>query len=127
MGDFTFVEKADMHYMHGHANGNDRAALQIYYAQFSDRRMPDHRFFQRLYRQHRETRSFYVTRHDAGRRRAVCIPSLVLNEKNRLHLFHFQRVQVLNPADYLLRLPVDGTAIYAAAGLHVLNSYERLL
>ncbi|GFY26183.1 hypothetical protein TNCV_354991 [Trichonephila clavipes] len=38
--------------------------------------------------------------------------------KNRLHLFHFQRVQALNPADYLLRLPVGGKAMCAAAGLH---------
>ncbi|GFW77295.1 transposable element Tcb1 transposase [Trichonephila clavipes] len=39
-----------------------------------------------------------------------------LNE-NRLHLFHFQRVQALNPADYPLQLPVDGTAMGAATGL----------
>ncbi|GFT71998.1 uncharacterized protein TNCV_2516251 [Trichonephila clavipes] len=32
----------------------------------------------------------------------------VLNE-NRLHRIHFQRVQALNLAGYLLRLPVDST------------------
>ncbi|GFW65607.1 hypothetical protein TNCV_3550301 [Trichonephila clavipes] len=36
----------------------------------------------------------------------------VLNE-NRLHYFYFQRVQALNPADYLLQLPVGGTKRYA--------------
>ncbi|GFX82241.1 hypothetical protein TNCV_33491 [Trichonephila clavipes] len=34
----------------------------------------------------------------------------LLNE-NRLHLFHFQRVQALNPAGYLLLLPIGGTAM----------------
>ncbi|GFT29017.1 hypothetical protein TNCV_3586681 [Trichonephila clavipes] len=34
------------------------------------------RIFQRLHRQLRETRSFYVTRHEAGRRRAVRSPRL---------------------------------------------------
>ncbi|GFX95751.1 hypothetical protein TNCV_4886771 [Trichonephila clavipes] len=87
-----------------------------------------------LHLQLRGTRSFHITRHDAGRRRAVRSPSLegsilnvvadrresitravahhlsvsyqtvcrVLNE-NRLHFLHFQRVQALNPADYVLR------------------------
>ncbi|PRD27373.1 UNVERIFIED_CONTAM: hypothetical protein NCL1_35529 [Trichonephila clavipes] len=36
--------------------------------------MPDHRSFQRLHRQLRETHSFHITRHDAGRRRAVSSP-----------------------------------------------------
>ncbi|GFX02611.1 uncharacterized protein TNCV_728651 [Trichonephila clavipes] len=30
---------------------------------------------------------------------------------NRLHIFHFQRVQALNSAGYLLRLPVGDTAM----------------
>ncbi|GFU41989.1 hypothetical protein TNCV_4676871 [Trichonephila clavipes] len=38
--------------------------------------MLDHRIFQRLHRQLRETRSFHVPRHDAGRRRTVPSPSL---------------------------------------------------
>ncbi|GFV97182.1 DUF4817 domain-containing protein [Trichonephila clavipes] len=41
----------------------------------------------------------------------------VLNE-NRLHLFHFRRVQALNPADFLLRLTVGSIAICVAVGLH---------
>ncbi|GFW57895.1 uncharacterized protein TNCV_1418421 [Trichonephila clavipes] len=138
-----------MHYMCGRAIGNDRSALQMYHSQFPDQRMPDHRTFQRLHRQLRETRSFHVTRHDAGRRRPVRSSSLeesllnvvtdrpelstravarhvsvnhqticrVLNE-NRLHIFHFQQVQALNPTDYLLQLPVVGTAMCAAVGLH---------
>ncbi|GFU05202.1 hypothetical protein TNCV_575321 [Trichonephila clavipes] len=90
----------------------------------------------------RETSSFNVTRHDAGRQRAVCSSSLeesILNvvavrpesstgavahrlsvshqtvcrvlNKNLLNLFRFQRVQALNPAGYLLRLPVCRTAM----------------
>ncbi|GFW06810.1 uncharacterized protein TNCV_3289101 [Trichonephila clavipes] len=106
--------------------------------------MPDHRTFQWLQRQHRETRSFHVNKYDAGRRRAVRSSNLeenilnivadrpesstravahhlsvshqtvcrVLNE-NRLHLFHFQRLQALNPTDYFLRLPVGGTSMCA--------------
>ncbi|GFV74135.1 hypothetical protein TNCV_4510411 [Trichonephila clavipes] len=38
--------------------------------------MPNHRIFQRLHRQLRETRSVQVTRHDAGRQRAVGSTSL---------------------------------------------------
>ncbi|GFU88705.1 uncharacterized protein TNCV_4443821 [Trichonephila clavipes] len=48
----------------------------MYYAQFPDRRMPDHRIFQRLHRKLRETRSFHVSRHDAGQQRSVRSPSL---------------------------------------------------
>ena len=40
MGDFTYAEKADMHYMYGRANGNGRAALRMYRAEYPDRRMP---------------------------------------------------------------------------------------
>ncbi|GFV72474.1 hypothetical protein TNCV_1069061 [Trichonephila clavipes] len=32
-------------------------------------------------------------------------------KENQLHLFHFQRVQALNPAYYLIRLPVDFTSM----------------
>ncbi|GFT80570.1 hypothetical protein TNCV_5122771 [Trichonephila clavipes] len=45
-------------------------------AQFSCRRMPDHRNLQLLYRQLLTTLSFYVTRHVAGGRRAVRSPSV---------------------------------------------------
>ncbi|GFX58252.1 hypothetical protein TNCV_4050101 [Trichonephila clavipes] len=41
----------------------------------------------------------------------------VLSE-NRLHLVHFQRIHALNPAGYLLQLPVSGIAMCPAAGLH---------
>ncbi|GFX91183.1 DUF4817 domain-containing protein [Trichonephila clavipes] len=71
MGDITYAENEDMHCMYGRGNGNGRAQLRMHHAQFSDRRMPDHRIFQRLQRQLHETRSFHVTRHDAGRRRHV--------------------------------------------------------
>ncbi|GFX93866.1 DUF4817 domain-containing protein [Trichonephila clavipes] len=62
--------------MCGLSIGNGRAALQIYHAQFSYRRMPDHRIFERLHRQLRETRSFHITRRDVCRRRVVHSSSL---------------------------------------------------
>ncbi|GFW41276.1 uncharacterized protein TNCV_1002691 [Trichonephila clavipes] len=157
MGKFMNAENTDMNYMYGRTNGNDKAALRMCHVQFPVRRKPDHRIFQRLHRQFRETRSFYVTRHDAGRRRTVRSPSLEENtlnvvvdrfesstravahhvsvshqtirrefDENRLHLFHFHLVPALKPADYLLRLPVGGTAMSAAAGLHNLCA-EQLL
>ncbi|GFX60842.1 uncharacterized protein TNCV_1311351 [Trichonephila clavipes] len=126
----------------------------MYHAQFPDQRMTVHRIFQRLHHQLRETRSFHVTRRDSNRRTAVRSPSIeesILNvvadkselstrahhvnashqtisechlHENRLHLFHFQRVQALNPADYLLRLPAGGTAALQLDFIaHVLNSY----
>ncbi|GFT29043.1 uncharacterized protein TNCV_3586921 [Trichonephila clavipes] len=105
--------------MYGRANDNDTAALRMCRMHFPDRRMPDHRIFQWLHRQLRETRSFHVSRHDADRRRAVSSPSLVesmLNvvadrpESTTTAVTHY-RVQALNPEDYLLRLPVEGTAM----------------
>ncbi|GFY19723.1 hypothetical protein TNCV_4648951 [Trichonephila clavipes] len=66
----TYAENAYMHCMYSRANDNGRAALRMHHAQFSARRMPDHRIFQRLHHQLRETRSFR-TKHDAGRQRAA--------------------------------------------------------
>ncbi|GFV35516.1 hypothetical protein TNCV_3205471 [Trichonephila clavipes] len=79
MGDLTYAENADLLYSYGHVRGSSRATLRMYHEQFPDQRMPDHRIFQRLPRQLRETRSFQVTRHDAGRQRAV--GSLSLEER----------------------------------------------
>ncbi|GFX24959.1 hypothetical protein TNCV_1278951 [Trichonephila clavipes] len=98
MGDFMYAEYADMHYMYSSTNANGRAALRMYHAQFPDQRMRVHRIFRSSHHQLRETRWFHVTRNDAVRRRAP--------------------VQAVNPADYLIRLPVGGTAKCAAAGLH---------
>ncbi|GFS73113.1 transposable element Tc1 transposase [Trichonephila clavipes] len=47
MGDLTYAEKADMHYMYGRVKGNGRAALRMYHAQFPDRQILDHRILQR--------------------------------------------------------------------------------
>ncbi|GFW35586.1 hypothetical protein TNCV_2462281 [Trichonephila clavipes] len=52
------------------------AELRYEHAQFPDRRMLDHRIFQQLNHQLREILPNHVTRHDAGRRRAVRCPSL---------------------------------------------------
>ncbi|GFX62835.1 uncharacterized protein TNCV_3351611 [Trichonephila clavipes] len=64
------------------AHGNGRATLRMYHFQFPDRRMPHHRIFQWLHRQPRVTRSFQVTRYDAGRRRDVRSPSLEVSIVN---------------------------------------------
>ncbi|GFU73135.1 hypothetical protein TNCV_1354261 [Trichonephila clavipes] len=53
-GNFPHDEKVNMLYMYGRVNGNGRAALQMYYIQFTDRQMPYQRIFQRLHRQLRE-------------------------------------------------------------------------
>ena len=76
MGDFTYAEKGDMHYMYGRANANGRATLRIYCVQFPDRRMQDHRIFQRLHRQLSETVLFNLAIHEASRPRSVHNPSL---------------------------------------------------
>ena len=34
MGDFTYAEKADMYYIYRRVNGNERAALRMYHADF---------------------------------------------------------------------------------------------
>ncbi|GFU97874.1 hypothetical protein TNCV_1103821 [Trichonephila clavipes] len=68
----------DVYFIYGCANGNGRAAIRMY----PDRRMPDHRFFQRLHRQLREARMLHVTRHDAGRRKTVRSPSLEASALN---------------------------------------------
>ncbi|GFX20930.1 uncharacterized protein TNCV_79851 [Trichonephila clavipes] len=132
MRDFTYTENTDMHYVYDRVNGNGRVSLQMYHAQFHDQQMPDHRVFQRLHRQLRETSTFHVTRHAADRRSAVRRPTLeeiILNvvsdrpESSTRSVAH-DRVQALNPADYLLRLPVNGTAMCAAAGLHDLCAQQ---
>ncbi|GFV48913.1 hypothetical protein TNCV_1343221 [Trichonephila clavipes] len=51
---------------------NCRAVLRMNHMQFYGRRMPNEIIFQWLHHQLRETGSFHVSRHDAGRRRAVC-------------------------------------------------------
>ncbi|GFX10192.1 hypothetical protein TNCV_1865901 [Trichonephila clavipes] len=78
VGDFTYAVHVCRRALHvrGCANGIGIAALRRYYAQFPDRRIPDHRIFQQLHHQLRETRSFRVTRYDEGRRRAIRSPSL---------------------------------------------------
>ncbi|GFT51392.1 hypothetical protein TNCV_4955061 [Trichonephila clavipes] len=89
MGDFTYAENADMHYMYDRATGHGKAALRMYHAQFPNRRMPDHRMFQRLHRQLRETQSSTraVAHHVSVSHQTACRE---LNE-NRLRCFHFQR------------------------------------
>ncbi|GFU80348.1 uncharacterized protein TNCV_3521221 [Trichonephila clavipes] len=82
--------------------------------------MPDHTIFQWLHRQLCETHSFHVTRHDAGRRRAVQSPSLEESILNGVADRPESSSTSLNSADYLLRLPVGRTTMCAAAGLYSL-------
>ncbi|GFV59292.1 hypothetical protein TNCV_2340331 [Trichonephila clavipes] len=60
----------------GGANGNDKAVPRMYHAQFPYQQIPNHRIFQWLHRQLRETRSFHFTRHDAGRRTTISSPRM---------------------------------------------------
>ncbi|GFW72128.1 hypothetical protein TNCV_4790151 [Trichonephila clavipes] len=100
-----------------------------------DHNSRDHRIFQRLHRKLRETRSFHVIRAVRSSSLKASISNVVavgpesstravdqhvsvshetvcrVLKENRLHLFHFQRVPVLNPEVYLLRLPGGGTAM----------------
>ncbi|GFS83334.1 hypothetical protein TNCV_600681 [Trichonephila clavipes] len=62
--------------MYSHANCNGTATLRMYHAQLPDRRLPDHRNFQRLHRQFRETPSFHFSRDDGGRLKAEHNPIL---------------------------------------------------
>ncbi|GFW43322.1 uncharacterized protein TNCV_2923701 [Trichonephila clavipes] len=110
--------------------------------------MPNHKIFQRLHRKFRETRSFHVTKHDAGRRRFV--RSSCLKESNFsimadrpkpsvravvdhvsvshqmvcrvLHENHLQLVHFQRVEAKnpagYLRLSMRGTTMSAAAGLH---------
>ncbi|GFV40696.1 hypothetical protein TNCV_5054761 [Trichonephila clavipes] len=69
MEDLAYAENEDMYYMYGRINGYGRPALEMYCAQYPDRRIADHIIFQWLDHQLRETRSFHVTRHTVGQQR----------------------------------------------------------
>ncbi|GFS56059.1 hypothetical protein TNCV_1650171 [Trichonephila clavipes] len=110
--DFTYAENADMHYMCGYFFQR-RAAVRSPSSEESIENVV-------VVRSESSTRA--VAHHVSVNPQTVC----TMSNENRLHLFHFLRVQALNPADYLLRLPVDGTAMCAAAGLHS-SCAEQLL
>ncbi|GFU96365.1 hypothetical protein TNCV_89411 [Trichonephila clavipes] len=84
--------------------------------------MPDHRIFQRLHRQLRETCSFYVTRHGTDRRRAVASPSL--EESISYVVADRPRVKYKSCCSSLQALRLSSktasgsTVQYAAPGLH---------
>ncbi|GFV67879.1 hypothetical protein TNCV_926451 [Trichonephila clavipes] len=88
-----------------------RAALQMYHVQLLDRRMPDHRIFQRLHRQLRETHSLPFTRHDADLQRAIRNPSL---EESILN-FEADRPKSSTRAV----LPITFQVIYSQFGLAI--------
>ncbi|GFV32009.1 hypothetical protein TNCV_4195711 [Trichonephila clavipes] len=68
MGDFTYAENTDLHYMYDHAISNGTVELRMYHTQVPDQQVPDHRIFQQLHRLLCKTRSFHITRHDAVHR-----------------------------------------------------------
>ncbi|GFS94661.1 DUF4817 domain-containing protein [Trichonephila clavipes] len=143
MGGFTYAENVDMHYMYGSANGNGRAALRMHHTPFPDQRifqrihsqLREKRSFHvtrhdagrrrdvrspsleesllNVVVDRSESSTTAVAHHVSVSHQIVC---RVLNG-NRLHIFHFQRVQTLNPANYL-RLTVGGTAKCIAVGFH---------
>ncbi|GFX83374.1 hypothetical protein TNCV_908921 [Trichonephila clavipes] len=84
MGDLTYVENVDMHYMYDHANGNSIAALEMYHTQLPNQEKPDHSIFQWLHRQLCKTLSSHVTRHDVDRRSATSSPGLELRILTRV-------------------------------------------
>ncbi|GFV55891.1 hypothetical protein TNCV_2834631 [Trichonephila clavipes] len=116
MRNFTYAENADMHCMYGRANGNGIAVLQI--CDTGRRRAVHSPSLEEntlnVVADRPESSTIAVAHHVSVSHETVC---RVLNQ-NRLHLFHFKRVQALNLADYLLRLPVGGTSMSAPAGLH---------
>ncbi|GFW37268.1 hypothetical protein TNCV_2632521 [Trichonephila clavipes] len=103
MGDIPYAENADMPYMYGRANGNGRAALRKYHAKFPDRR--SQKFSAITSSTSRNTRSFYVIRHDAGRQTAVRSPSL---EESILNVVDVRPESSTRAVGYL---PVRGTAM----------------
>ncbi|GFV52471.1 uncharacterized protein TNCV_4707721 [Trichonephila clavipes] len=125
MGNFTHTKNVDMHYMYAGTNGKGTAVLRMRHAQFPYRRMQFHSIFQWLPRQLLETHSFDVTKQDAGRRKAVRTPSLeesilrvvAVRPESSTRADAHNPVQVLNLVDYLLRLPLDATAMCIADGL----------
>ncbi|GBL98232.1 hypothetical protein AVEN_174043-1 [Araneus ventricosus] len=66
---FTNMEKADMHFIYGTANGNGSEAQRLYGERFPDRLLPDRKAFERLHRKLCVTGSFLASRSDAGRAR----------------------------------------------------------
>ncbi|GFY12489.1 hypothetical protein TNCV_1799111 [Trichonephila clavipes] len=97
--------------------------------------MPDHRSFQRLHRQLRETHSFLVARHDAGQRRPVRSSSLeesilnfLVNKSESSQAVAHHKVRAFNPAIFSnCQWVVQRCALQLDFMAHVRNSYEQLL
>ena len=127
---FTNEEMADMHMIYGEAQRNSRQAAILYSDRFPNRNVPNIITLTAIHRRLRETGFFKVTRADAGRQRLnfeqeqevlehfevhptascrSCADELGIGShvavwnilsSNGLHLFRYQRVQGLLPADY---------------------------
>ncbi|GFX68453.1 hypothetical protein TNCV_3998851 [Trichonephila clavipes] len=85
--------------------------------------MPDHRIFQQLHHQHRETCSFHITRHDAGRRTALRSPSLeesILNVVVGRPQSQVQDLLLITTSFEYGRLSslTNGTEMCSVVGLH---------
>ena len=131
---FTNIEYADMHLVLGDAHGNAERAVQLYARLYPNRRLPNPRTFCAVDRRLRETGSFNRPTRDIGGHnrlrnernneilnkvqenphtstRAVAavldLPQThvwkCLN-KDKLHPFHHQKVQGLEPTDYAPRI-----------------------
>lgn len=69
MAEFSLEEYADIIFVYGFANGNDREAAREYQRKFPDRRIPDRRVFSRAFQRLRETGS--AAPHRAERRSGI--------------------------------------------------------
>ena len=72
--DYTFEKLADMHLMHGLAQGNGREARSLYLERFPNRCLPSHPTFVSVDRIVRKTGSFAISKTCIWHSRSVCMP-----------------------------------------------------
>ncbi|GFU41540.1 hypothetical protein TNCV_2792611 [Trichonephila clavipes] len=119
--------KADLHLMHGDVNGNGRAAILLYQEHFPNRRMLNHKKFQRLHRQAYENSSFIASFDGRGRSRTEQHPYLeevILDHVEKKHLTQIQRLY------HTVGMPVNQPSgkfyFYVVSGCNFLNCFNIL-
>ncbi|CAH2092979.1 unnamed protein product [Euphydryas editha] len=130
---YTPAEYAEMHFIYGQCGGNASQAAELYRARFPNARHPDYRIFVRVHNAYKEGRipGTGVGGTSGGRPRQhdddivlaeveanpttsvrkissrIGISTRTVNrilKREKLHPFHYKRVQSLLPRDYPLRL-----------------------
>ncbi|CAH2095684.1 unnamed protein product [Euphydryas editha] len=130
---YTPAEYAEMHFIYGQCGGNASEAAELYRARFPNARHPDYRIFVRVHNAYKEGRipGTGVGGTSGGRPRQhdddivlaeveadpttsvrkissrIGISTRTVNrilKREKLHPFHYKRVQSLLPRDYPLRL-----------------------